>query len=120
MKKLLCFMTVILAMCMTVSLSACGGGEPTPTEPEGEKPYIIKVVDDAGNAIPGVMVQLCSDSCYPGKTDSDGMAEFKLSADTYKASVLALPAGFDYMDETREFYFEEGSRELTIVLKSIA
>ena len=44
---------------------------------------------------------------------------FNLPEDTYKVSFLALPAGFTYMDEAvQEFYFENGSTDLTITLKA--
>jgi hypothetical protein len=65
------------------------------------------------------MVQLCKDSCVPGVTDAHGVASFTLAEDDYKASMLSMPAGFEYAEETDAYYFENGY-ELTIVLKAVA
>jgi len=64
------------------------------------------------------MVQLCKDACVPAVTDAEGVARFALPEDTYKVSFLALPAGFAYVDEVQEFYFEDGSMDMTITLKA--
>ena len=147
MKNLKCLMAIVLMLAMALSLAACGGSEaPAETKaPETEAPvvvteaveveteaveveteapveeapaYTVKVVDEAGNPIAGAMVQLCKDTCFPGVTDADGVAKFALAEDDYKVSFLALPAGYTYVDETQEFYFDNGSMELTITLKA--
>lgn len=136
MKKLI---AIALMFAMALSLAACGGSTPAETEaPETEAPvvvteapaveteapaeeedaYIVTVVDEAGNPIAGAMVQLCKDTCFPGVTGADGVAKFVLAEDEYKVSFLALPAGYTYVDDTQEFYFEDGSMELTITLKA--
>ena len=43
---------------------------------------------------------------------------FVFFQDTYKVSFLALPAGYTYVDDVQEFYFENGSMEMTITLKA--
>ena len=140
MKNLKCLMAIVLMLAMALSLAACGGSEaPAETEaPETEAPvvvteaaeveteapaveepaYYVTVVDEAGNPIAGAMVQLCKDTCFPGVTGEDGVAKFVLAQDEYKVSFLALPAGYTYVDETQEFYFADGSMELTITLKA--
>lgn len=138
--KLLCVAAMLL--CMMLSLCACGGQEPAPTQaPETEAPvvevteapveteatlaegmaaYTVKVVDEGGNPVAGAMVQLCKDSCVPGVTDAEGVASFNLPEDDYKASMLSMPAGYEYAEETDAYYFEDGSFEVTIVLKAVA
>ena len=91
-----------------------GSGEPD----DGKVTYTVNVVDEAGNPIAGAMVQLCKDTCFPGVTDANGVAKFTLAEDEYKVSFLALPAGYTYVDDTQEFYFADGSMELTITLKA--
>lgn len=138
MKNLKCLMAIVLMLTMALSMAACGGNTPAETEaPETEAPvvvteapvaeteapveedaYIVTVVDESGNPIAGAMVQLCKDTCFPGVTGADGVAKFVLAEDEYKVSFLALPAGYTYVDDAQEFYFENGSMELTITLKA--
>ena len=132
-----------LVLCLVLSLCACGGSEAPATEapatqapateapateapeaepaiPEGMVQYTITVVDEGGNPIAGAMVQMCKDSCIPGMTDAAGVASFTMAEDDYKVSFLTMPAGFELVDETSEFYFESGSTEMTITLKAVA
>ena len=135
-----------LALCVMLSLCACGGATaPAETKPvETEAPvvvteapavqeqevaveenengmvqYTVTVLDEEGNPIVGAMVQLCKDSCVPAITDAAGVATFTLPEDDYKASMLSMPAGFEYAGEEDTFYFE-GAFELTITLKAVA
>lgn len=136
-------LTLALALCLLLGLCACGGSEapaaqapateaPATAAPETEAPeteaaipegmaqYTITVVDEGGNPIAGAMVQMCKDSCIPGMTDGNGVASFTMAEDDYKVSFLTMPAGFELVDETSEFYFENGSTEMTITLKAVA
>ena len=124
MKK---FSIAVLAACMMLVLCACAGKdvpaatEPPTTEatvPEGMISYTVTVVDQEGNPFSGVMVQMCKDSCIPGVTNDAGVAAFRMYEDDYKVSLLTMPEGYAYASEEEIFYFETGSYELTIVLKS--
>lgn len=96
-------------------------GTSEPTEEEVAEPsYTVTVVDEAGNPIAGVMLQMCLDTCVPGKTDENGVAEFFLDEAEYKVSLLNMPEGYDYSTEEQEWYFAEGENALTVVLKSAA
>ena len=142
MKNLKILCVAALLLCMMMTMCACGGSseaaptqaapteapvqevteasvETEPTLAEGMAVYTVKVVDEGGNPIAGAMVQLCKDSCVPGVTDAQGVASFTLAEDDYKASMLTMPAGFEYAEETDAYYFENGY-ELTIVLKAVA
>ena len=133
MKRLICLM---MAMLMMLGLCACGGeeapkAEPTvaateePTVPaqaevpaeDGKVTYTIHVENENGNALAGVMVQICKDACLPGMTDAEGNATFTVDEDDYKASFLMLPAGYTYPTEQTEFYFD-GATEITLTLKA--
>lgn len=128
---------ILLAMTLVLGLCACGGGEDAPdntnasTEPsstgntetsetldDGKVTYSVKVVDEDGNPISGAMVQLCKDTCLPGATGENGVAEFKTVEDDYKVSFMMLPTGYTYSTDAAEFYFDAGSYELTIILKA--
>ena len=132
----------VLTLSMAISLCACGGNtgntgnsenntsqdsQPNITDEsnknsevvdDGKTLYKITVVDENNNPIPNAMVQMCKDSCLPGSTGENGVAEFRLPEDTYKVSFMSMPEGYTYSTEKTEFYFEDGKTELTIVLKT--
>lgn len=133
------FTAAALLLCMVLTLVACGS-EPAATEAPTEAPvvateapvqeteapteatefegYTVTVVDEEGNPIAGAMVQLCQETCFPGATNEDGVAAFALDEAEYKVSFLFLPTGYTYSTEAQEFYFESGSKDLTITLKA--
>lgn len=98
--------------------TAPAGETTAPAEDNGKVTYTVKVVDEAGNPMANLFVQLCSESCVPGVTDADGVAVFNLPEADYHASVTSLPEGYTYTTTETEFYFEDGSTELTITLKA--
>ena len=127
-------LALVLALCMMLCLCACGESEPaTTTEPttqttqateateadDGKVTYTVKVVDEGGNPVVGAMVQLCKETCLPGATNAEGVAEFNVVEDSeYKVSFMTQPAGYEGMEEA--YYFEAGSYELTITLTAVA
>ena len=146
MKKLI---ALLLALVMMIGLVACGDPnvetpeepdntpvapeqnndpvvdpEPSEDEPVNTNPvYTVKIVDEGGNPIAGVMVQICQgETCLPGPmTGEDGVVTFQVEEADYQVSFLGgVPAGYDYTTEETEFYFEDGSYEVTIVLKAVA
>ena len=138
MKTFLKVMCLVFAATMLLSLCACNnpsgntdpGTKPSvpdskPTTPTTEPSapaasgYKVTVQDEAGNPIVGALVQLCQDTnCFPSPTGADGVAVFNLEEAEYKVSFLKLPDGYDYTTEETNFYFADGSKELTIVLKT--
>lgn len=139
MKNVKSLLAVILMLTLALSLCACGGeaeapateapaveapvvteapAQQTEAPAEEEGGYTVTVLDDSGNPIAGAMVQLCKDACVPAVTDAEGVAKFNLPEDSYKVSFLMLPEGYAYMDEVQEFYFADGSMEMTITLKA--
>ncbi len=135
---------VFLLLFMIGSLWACGKGnsdlddtadesandeitvdgtteETTEADSEGVE-YVVTVVDTENNPITGAVVQMCKlgddGSCTPGNpSDTDGKVMFSLTEDDYKVSFIVMPAGYTYVGEDQDFYFEEDSTELTITLK---
>lgn len=126
------FFAFALTLCLLLGLCACGETAADPkesstaatteaaTQPvdDGKVTYEVKVVDEGGNPVAGAAVQLCKDSCLPGVTNAEGVAAFRTVEDTYKVSFMTMPAGYEAAAE--EFYFEDGSYELTITLKAVA
>ncbi len=141
MKKLV---AAILLIIMAISLCACGSGnsdtsvasgaessKPTESEAvssESEETvsdtgnaYVVTVVDGDNNPVSGAILQMCKlgddGSCTPGNpSDDQGKVAFSLPEDDYKVSFLIMPDGYTYVGEEKEFYFEEGSKELKITL----
>ncbi len=128
MKKLL---AIILALGLILSLCACGtdSNGPTANEPvnsqtqtdtetsskeETVSKFEVTVTDTDGNAVKGVMVQLCKDTCVPAMTDENGIATFTAEiTDEHKLSVMSCPDGYEYTGEA-EIYLEDGDTEYTL------
>ncbi len=135
-------LAAVLTLALCLSLCACGGEKPvettdnkTETQPpvttaapetteapvdDGKVTYTVTVVDENNNPIPGALVQLCKDTCFPAAADDNGVATFRVPEADYKVSFLSLPKGFTYSTEAQEFYFDAGSCEMTIILKAEA
>ena len=81
--------------------------------------YEVRVVDQDGNPVAGVYVQICADVCMgPYVTDEEGKAYFKYD-DTKEYHALisnfedAIPEGYTVEDITDYYYFE-GEKTVTI------
>ena len=66
---------------------------------------VVTVVDQDGNAVAGVSLQLCANACINGTTNENGEATFKLTKNSeYKVEILSVPAGYTaptgYLSET--------------------
>ena len=141
MKKIKYLILAMVVASMCLGLCACGGSKEETKTPDANQEqnqevvdnnqedvaddtiesadaYIVKVVDENGTPIVGAIVQLCKDACVPSSTDAEGVAKFVLPEDEYKVSFLTLPAGYTYSGDEDTFYFEDGSKEMTITLKA--
>ncbi|MBE6763414.1 MAG: hypothetical protein E7553_03535 [Ruminococcaceae bacterium] len=131
MKKCLCVMITVL--CLAVCLCACSETEQpkndpvttttvattTTTQPQAAT-FEVKVVDQNGAPVQGVMIQICKDICVPKMSDGNGIALFDLEIeDGHKLSVLSCPAGYTYTGEA-EVYLESGSTSYTVELQGEA
>ena len=132
---------VLLALCLMMSFVACNeGGEVTteapettaaPTEtnaPDAETTaaeteaafngYKVTVTDKDGNPIAGVQIQMCdSKGCrMPKGTGADGTVTFDFDTSDFHVLIAAEVEGYA-VDTTEEYWFENGGKELTIVLE---
>ncbi len=137
MKNLKKVLAVLLALAMLFCFCACGGNDDgkttttsTTTTTENNqtendtavenKGFTVTVVDENGNAVSGVMVQLCKDACVPAKTDDNGKATFSIEVTNgYKLSVMSCPEGYEYKGEA-EIYLEDGATEYTLEVEAVA
>lgn len=140
MKKITYLLLTILLICAAINLSACGdnSGKDNTTENDsknelestsdketesssednGKIKYTVTVVDEDGNPVAGVMVQLCKDSCVPAMTKDNGVAEFNLKEDDYDVKFAIEPEGYEAPAE--KYNFESGKTDITITLKKVA
>lgn len=147
MKRML---ALLLALTMVFALCACGGNDAAedkpqadapaqdapakeeteaPTEEETEAPtqapgitYTVTVADEGGNAVAGVMIQICQgEMCLmPSTTDANGVATLIAPEEgNWEAKVLTMPEGYALAEEAEYFAFDS-SNNLTITLKAVA
>ncbi len=85
-------------------------------KPAEDSGYTVLVVDTDGAPLAGVTIQVCKDICAVATTDDAGKAQFSLQPDTYKATILTMPAGYTYATGQQEFSFTQ-EKTVTIVLQ---
>ncbi len=89
--------------------------------------FRVKVVDEDGNPVEGVYVQICKESCLLKVSNAEGWAEFTNPYEEgYHANIngldpevcpVTVPEG-KILDIT-EYDFEAGEKEMTLTLKFI-
>ena len=87
-------------------------GDPEPT-------YFVKVVDENGAPVAGIIVSLCDDNgCYdPAMTDAEGISVFYNQGLTGAKAVVFKANGYEFSTEYTKF---EGSNTITITVTAIA
>lgn len=77
--------------------------------------YTVTIVDQNGDPVPGVTLQLCDDEAckLPVTTDENGMATATYEASNYHVTLTELPGG--YSSEVMEFSLD-GMTEITITI----
>ena len=95
--------------------------EATKTEVKAEKPhYTVTAVDEEGNPVVGVQVQICSDTnCLAKKTGDEGTCKFNLDPGEYEAHVLKVPAGYE-LEGDAEFKTSADVTDITLTFKKAA
>ena len=89
---------------------------------ESDSAYVILVVDEANNPVPGVTVQFCTDSeCMMEKTGEDGTAEFETETPgKYLYHILQVPEGFEEEETEYESHDSYGVEILQLKGKNQA
>ena len=86
-------------------------------EPQGDVVYTLRCVDEDGNRIAGVTLQVCNDSsCTVYVTDDNGECVVTLPADNYEIHILKAPDGYTFDSETVVTAPIEGG-EVTVSVK---
>lgn len=88
-------------------------------------PYVILVVDDEGNPVAGVRVQMCdtAGSCrVPVTTDAEGRAEYAYEEGEFKVQITGgadgIPEGYT-MDNPDQYFYFDGGKLITITLSKL-
>lgn len=85
----------------------------------------VTVVDEEGNPVEGVTVQICHNVCLtPNKTNAEGKLSVGISStEKVKVAILSVPEGYGIPEKVGEYqgveihaYFTEGVYELTVTL----
>ena len=68
--------------------------------------YLLRVVDQNGEPVPGVMVNFCTDTtCSMTRSDENGIISFGGAPDVYHIQLLKVPEGYSF-DADFELYTE--------------
>jgi len=82
-------------------------------------PYVVKVVDQDGNPVAGVKVQMCDKYCvsFNAPTDANGQTSTDYREGNFRAQILELPEGYtvDDLDD----YYEFTGNEVIIEVEKI-
>lgn len=77
--------------------------------------FKILVVDQDGNPIEGVMVQMCADYCkMPVVTGADGKASYAYEEGDFHAQLTSLPEGYTVDDPNAYYEFVDGLATITL------
>ncbi len=82
--------------------------------------YQLTFVDEDGNAVEGVMANVCDDtSCTLMTADADGVIAFTNVPFTYHIQVIKVPDGYEF-DTSAEYYTTEDGGEMVFTLTKTA
>ncbi len=87
------------------------------TEPERKVTFRVKIVDEAGNTVAGVGVQLCKadGTCTTRDTNEEGWAEFDNDVEDGYTANIAYLADYTEVNSPKQT-FESGVTEMTLTL----
>ena len=78
--------------------------EETPAEQPAQQAYVIHVMDQDGNPVPGTAVNFCTDAaCTMAQSDENGVITFDGAPENYPVQILKAPEGYSF-DKDFELY----------------
>lgn len=120
---------IVAMLCLLIALTGCGKKETKAgvatdanqnESAEGETSeaaeYIVNVVDQNGDPVPGAYVNFCTDTaCMPSVSDESGVITFSGEPYAYHLQILKVPEGYSF-DKDFETYTDEVPGETTITI----
>lgn len=86
-------------------------------ETEGQATHVIRVLDQNGKGVPGVYVNICTDTlCAPMQTDDKGQIIYVGQPVVYHLQMIKAPDGIKF-DQTLEYYTQEQSGKHTLYVE---
>ena len=90
------------------------GSEDAGEETGAASAYIVNLVDQNGDPVPGGYVNFCTDdTCQIAKADENGVITFEGEPNVYHVQVVKVPEGYSF-DKDLEAYTGETPGEMTI------
>ncbi len=87
-----------------------------PQEVPSEGEWTVLFLDQNGDAVPGCIVNFCSDTmCTPVVADENGVARFTGAPFAYHLQVLRVPDGYSF-DTAQEYYTEVSGGSMTLLV----
>ena len=81
--------------------------EEEPAQAPEQKAYVIHVLDQDGNPVPGAAVNFCTDAaCTMAQGGEDGVITFDGAPENYHVQILRVPEGYSF-DQAFELYTGE-------------
>ena len=78
-----------------------------PAQAPEQKAYVIHVLDQDGNPVPGAAVNFCTDAaCTMAQGGEDGVITFDGAPENYHVQILKVPEGYSF-DQAFELYTGE-------------
>lgn len=112
----------ILTFCIIFAFSACSesknksNNEQIGISSNTSFKFLVTVIDADGNAVEGVILQICNDSRVTARTNSSGIATFPLIAKSgYRLSIISCPDGYEYTGDPY-IPIKQGTNELTLII----
>ena len=79
--------------------------------------YTVLVVDQAGEPVAGVFVNVCTDTfCMPYQTDQEGRITFTGEKEIYHLKIIKAPEGYGYNPD-EEMYIGGDQTEMTLTVQ---
>ena len=119
LKKIL---SLTMVFAMLLCLCACADNEDLKQEnlsystvlADIASKFLVTVVDDDGNVVEGVILQIRKNSGFTARTNKEGVATFPLViTEGYKLSVIQCPEGYEYTGKNN-IPMSKDTREYTV------
>lgn len=116
------FLIIILIFILSFCLCACAKEKNDVVDNQSKieilnknsSRFLVTVVDDNGDAVQGVILQIRKDHKVTACTNKDGVATFPIIPSSgYRLYVVQCPEGYEYTEGTY-IHLKQGAKEYTL------